>query len=72
MSNTNRMLGLTWIERKWWCADCRVPINLDRHGRCDSCGSDAVDMMLHPNRVGHQLRPTRIVLEDMPHLVRIP
>ena len=25
-----------------WCLDCNQPIELDRHGRCSCCGSDAV------------------------------
>jgi hypothetical protein len=33
------------MESKWWCVDCRTPVDLDRHGRCGSCGSDAVDSM---------------------------
>jgi hypothetical protein len=26
----------------WWCMDCRLAVNLDRHGRCGSCESEAV------------------------------
>ena len=26
----------------WFCVDCNVPRELDRHGRCDVCGSEAV------------------------------
>jgi hypothetical protein len=33
-------------SKAWWCLDCRTPIELDRHGRCCICGSDAVDSML--------------------------
>lgn len=29
----------------YWCCDCNHPVELDRHGRCDSCGSDAVDIL---------------------------
>jgi hypothetical protein len=29
----------------WWCAECEAEVGLDRHGRCGSCGSEAVDMM---------------------------
>ena len=33
------------MKRKWWCANCLAPIELDRHGRCNACGSDAVGLM---------------------------
>lgn len=26
----------------WWCADCEDVRDLDRHGRCATCGSDSV------------------------------
>ena len=28
---------------RWWCMDCRLPVELDKHGRCGSCESEAVD-----------------------------
>jgi hypothetical protein len=31
------------MRELWWCLDCRRMIELDRHGRCSSCDSDAVD-----------------------------
>jgi len=36
------------MTNPWWCADCRTPVELDRHGRCHTCGSDAVDLMERP------------------------
>ena len=32
----------------WWCANCEQPRALDTHLRCDSCGSDAVDILVRP------------------------
>ena len=29
----------------WWCLDCRTRVELNRHGRCQCCGSEAVDSM---------------------------
>ena len=26
----------------WWCMDCLAPVELDTHGRCESCASEAV------------------------------
>lgn len=30
---------------RWWCMDCRSAIELDKHGRCESCESEAVDSL---------------------------
>jgi len=70
MSNTNVLLGQAWVERHWWCVDCRVPTDLDRHGRCGSCGSDAVDMMIRPNPMGKELRPAPTAFERLPQYNR--
>lgn len=32
------------IIKRWWCMDCRSAVNLDKHGRCESCASEAVDL----------------------------
>ena len=26
----------------WWCMDCLTPVELSKHGRCESCDSEAV------------------------------
>lgn len=31
------------IRKQWCCVSCVAEIELDIHGRCSSCGSDAVD-----------------------------
>jgi hypothetical protein len=33
------------MTEKWFCADCRVPVDLNMYGRCEHCDSDAVDSM---------------------------
>jgi hypothetical protein len=30
---------------RWWCIDCRAPVDLNSHGRCECCDSEAVDTM---------------------------
>ena len=30
---------------RWWCLDCRAPVELNRHARCPYCDSEAVDTM---------------------------
>lgn len=34
------------MEKRWWCVSCFAQIDLDRHGRCSICGSDAVDRIV--------------------------
>jgi hypothetical protein len=44
------------MKKQWCCVSCLTEIELDTHGRCGSCGSDAVDrigrghflMTVHP------------------------
>ncbi len=31
------------MQSRWCCIDCVSEIDLDTHGRCGTCGSDAVD-----------------------------
>jgi hypothetical protein len=31
------------MEKQWFCVSCISQIELDTHGRCSMCGSDAVD-----------------------------
>ena len=73
MSYTNVVLEPTWVSRNWWCADCRVPTDLDRHGRCGSCGSDAVDMMSRPKKLATvtPIEAGSIALDDVTQYVRV-
>jgi hypothetical protein len=34
---------------RWWCMDCRLAVELDSHGRCGSCESEAVDPLNQQN-----------------------
>jgi|HubBroStandDraft_6_1064221.scaffolds.fasta_scaffold2238987_1 hypothetical protein len=29
--------------KRWWCMDCRTEVELNKHGRCGCCDSEAVD-----------------------------
>lgn len=73
MSYTNVAIDQAWINRNWWCADCRVPTDLDRHGRCGTCGSDAVDLMSRPNKLATvtAMQPGSIVLDDVAQCVLV-
>lgn len=48
------------IVDRWWCMDCRSAVELDRHGRCACCKSEAVDSM---ERNGWVPRPVSSVPE---------
>jgi|GEM_PF-2593083 len=30
--------------KRWLCMDCRNAVELDKHGRCGHCDSEAVDL----------------------------
>jgi ABC-type ATPase with predicted acetyltransferase domain len=30
--------------KRWLCMDCRNAVELDKHGRCGNCESEAVDL----------------------------
>lgn len=32
------------MNERWWCLDCRGPVELNVTGRCGVCDSDAVDV----------------------------
>jgi hypothetical protein len=34
------------MEKQWWCVSCLSEIELDTHGRCSACGSDAIGMIV--------------------------
>jgi Zn finger protein HypA/HybF involved in hydrogenase expression len=29
----------------WWCADCQAQVGLGKHGRCEKCESEAVNLL---------------------------
>jgi hypothetical protein len=29
----------------WWCANCQAKVRLGKHGRCEECESEAVDLL---------------------------
>lgn len=31
------------MGKRWFCVSCISPVDLDTHGRCGTCGSDAVE-----------------------------
>jgi len=31
--------------KHWWCAECEKEVGLGKHGRCECCESEAVDLL---------------------------
>jgi Zn finger protein HypA/HybF involved in hydrogenase expression len=31
--------------KRWWCMNCDQEVQLGKHGQCEVCGSEAVDML---------------------------
>jgi len=31
--------------KHWWCMECQAEVELGRHGQCEMCGSEAVDLL---------------------------
>jgi len=29
----------------WWCMECQAKVGLNKHGRCESCNSEGVDLL---------------------------
>jgi hypothetical protein len=48
------------MRKQWWCANCLIQIELDIHGRCKICGSNAVDRM---QRNPEQMKPEEVKLD---------
>jgi rRNA maturation endonuclease Nob1 len=30
--------------KHWWCMGCEAEVRLGKHGQCEVCGSEAVDL----------------------------
>jgi hypothetical protein len=31
--------------KHWWCMECQVEVELNKHGRCGICESEGVDLL---------------------------
>lgn len=36
--------------REWWCCNCKLRVNLTVHGRCEKCGTLAVQYDLRERK----------------------
>lgn len=37
----------------WWCMECDAEVKLGKHGQCENCGSEAVDLILAEHTLNH-------------------
>jgi Zn finger protein HypA/HybF involved in hydrogenase expression len=44
----------------WFCMDCRNEVELDKHGRCGHCDSEAVDLIETNNALTHSVSALKV------------
>lgn len=49
----------------WYCLNCSAVTNLDKHGRCPCCGSDAVDIAVRPCVTPEGLASVYFTVEEL-------
>lgn len=54
-----------------WCADCEAVRELDHHGRCAVCGSDALDVAVRPAVTPEALAATYFTIDELEELWRL-
>ena len=37
--------------KHWFCAECECEVGLGKHGQCEVCGSEAVDLLPDPSEL---------------------
>ena len=37
--------------KRWWCMGCQAQVALNKHGRCEVCESEAVDLIEPKNEL---------------------
>jgi hypothetical protein len=47
--------------KHWWCMECQAKVVLDKHGRCEICESEAVDLLFSEGELN---RPVSIIPTD--------
>jgi hypothetical protein len=44
--------------KHWWCMECKAKVGLDKHGRCEICESEAVDLLFTYGELNHPVSTT--------------
>ena len=48
---------------RWWCLDCHAVVELNVHGQCGCCGSEAVDTAHRKPLSKKELSPAVVALD---------
>ena len=52
--------------KRWWCMNCDREVRLGKHGQCEDCGSEAVDMLPAEAELSHSFSAVDGVSETAP------
>jgi hypothetical protein len=44
--------------KHWWCVECQEKVRLGKHGRCEICESEAVDLLPTDGELSRQVSTT--------------
>jgi len=50
----------------WWCVECQTKVALGRHGQCEICESEAVDLLPPDGELDHPDAAARTNSESAP------
>ena len=53
------------MNERWWCLDCRGPVELSVNGRCGVCDSDVVDMKSETDVRLETVRPIPLTISEI-------
>jgi rRNA maturation endonuclease Nob1 len=48
----------------WWCVECQAKVALGKHGRCETCGSEAVDLLEETSELNRSAPATPAVSDS--------
>lgn len=52
--------------KHWWCMECQAEVGLGKHGRCEVCESEAVDLLPEDGELNHTVSMATTTSESRP------
>jgi hypothetical protein len=52
--------------KHWWCVECQAEVGLGKHGRCEVCESEAVDLLPEDGKLSHPVSATPTDSDSVP------
>jgi hypothetical protein len=52
--------------KHWWCMECQAKVGLGKHGRCEVCDSESVDLIPSDATLNSQASKTSIDSDKAP------